>query len=331
MGRRFFGIGLLAGVLAASAGTDVGSPPSDVDVVAAFGKQGIRINGSEAAAIRDDVLLALEEARGHGIGNSKVDFAAVEIAEPPGPRHLARLERGEERRGGHPPSPSTRGHVGRPAPAAAAVEWSRYFDRTLSLWNDQAFLRLVGQKRLPAGEDQLGGHRPLRGQRLGRPHQRRGHLGARGRARPGAARLALSVRRDSNFRDKVLVVPAAADQGSPARAGPDGREDSAPAARRAGAREREPRPQRDRLEPVRDRAGARAWHARRLARGRAAPGGLHLQHLPVRLDQLRDHGRHRGQPRGRRRARAAPAAVRQHRRAEGALHGQPGRGAARTC
>jgi hypothetical protein len=74
------GLGLMAGILAASAGVRAGSLPSDADVVAAFGKQGIRLSGSEAADIRHDVRLALAEARAHGIGDSKVDFAAVEIA-----------------------------------------------------------------------------------------------------------------------------------------------------------------------------------------------------------------------------------------------------------
>src|SRR5262245_45080108 len=53
---------------------------SNAEIIQAFGKQGIRINAAEAQGIRDNVLLALDEARSHGIGNSKVDFAAVEIA-----------------------------------------------------------------------------------------------------------------------------------------------------------------------------------------------------------------------------------------------------------
>ena len=84
----------LAWVVAAASPVRPAGPPPDEAVKAAFGKQGIRITDGEAKAIRDDVRLALAEARAHGIGNSKVDFAAVEIADGAGARHLARLEHG---------------------------------------------------------------------------------------------------------------------------------------------------------------------------------------------------------------------------------------------
>ena len=47
----------------------------------AFSRQGLRINLAEASGIRADVLLAVKEARAHGLGNSKVDFALVQIAQ----------------------------------------------------------------------------------------------------------------------------------------------------------------------------------------------------------------------------------------------------------
>src|SRR5512134_3120516 len=70
----------LAWVVAAASTVRPSGPPPDAEVKAAFGKQGIRITDGEAGAIRSEVRLALAEARAHGIGNSKVDFAAVEIA-----------------------------------------------------------------------------------------------------------------------------------------------------------------------------------------------------------------------------------------------------------
>ena len=54
------------------------------------------------------------------------------------------------------------------------------------------------------------------------------------------------------------------------------------------------------IVPVPARSMRGAWPERR-----AAARGLHLQHLPVRLDQLRHHRRDRGQPRGDRRPRAS--------------------------
>jgi hypothetical protein len=176
-------------------------------VVAAFGKQGIRLSGSEAAAIRDDVRLALQEARAHGIGNSKVDFAAVEIA--------SRL--------GLDTSPGSntvrtvvaairflldRGHVGSlPVPPP---EWSRYYDRTLGLCNDQGFLGLVRQKRFHPVKISWEDIGRYEGSVWGDRISDVGIWVREDERDPATARLALSVRRDSNFRDKVLVVPASA-------------------------------------------------------------------------------------------------------------------------
>ena len=68
------------GVAACAAASGGRTTPSDAELRAAFLRQGIRIAPAEVAAIRPDVELALREARAHGIGNSKVDFAAVEVA-----------------------------------------------------------------------------------------------------------------------------------------------------------------------------------------------------------------------------------------------------------
>jgi len=55
--------------------------PTTADLRRAFARQGVRLNAAEAASIRANVLLAIQEARAHGIGKSKVDFALVEIAQ----------------------------------------------------------------------------------------------------------------------------------------------------------------------------------------------------------------------------------------------------------
>jgi hypothetical protein len=184
--------------------------PSDAEVRAAFGRQGMRIAASEAASIRSDVRLALAEARRHGIGNSKVDFSAVEIA------HTLGLDTS-------PGSSTVRnvvaairdlfdaGRAGcRPAARALPLEWSRYYDRTLGLWHDRGFMGVVHEK----------GFHPVKisWEDIGRYEgsvwgDRISDVGIWVREQeddPDSAQLALSVRRDSNFRDKVLVVPAAA-------------------------------------------------------------------------------------------------------------------------
>jgi hypothetical protein len=185
-----------------------GSSPSDGEVIEAFGKQGIRLAPSEAAEIRADVRLALREAGAHGVGNSKVDFAAVEIADrlgldtAPGSNAVRNVVAALRLLLDRTPP----GCRPRPAPP----EWSRYYERTLSLWRDPGFLRVVGEKGFSPVKiswEDIGRHEgSVWGDGL-----RGGGLGVRAPPPdPGSARLALAVRRDGNFRDKVLVVPVSA-------------------------------------------------------------------------------------------------------------------------
>ena len=221
--------------------------------------------------------LALEEARAHGIGNSKVDFAAVEIASDARPRHLAGLEHGPQRRRGHrvPARPAARrGGATPPHAVRPPLEWSATSTRRVGLWNDAGFLRLVAAEGLPPRQDQLGGHRPLRraasgatasatwgsgcgrtrrtpveraARALGPPRQQLPRQGAGG---AGLAQIKVHQRVGGRTVEKTL----------PARLA------------ELGLASATPRPQRDRLEPVRDRARAGARHARRLAGGRARRG-----------------------------------------------------------
>jgi hypothetical protein len=212
--RGFSVVGMALGVMVGigAAASSAGGPPSDADVMAAFGKQGIRIGGGEAAVIRGDVGLALEEARAHGIGNSKVDFAAVEIAQrlgldtSPGSntvrnvvgaiRYLLDQGRGAT-------------HITR-GPAPVPMEWKRYYDRALGLGSDPSFLALVQQKSFHPVKISWEDIGRYAGSSWG---DRISDVGIWVREReedPASARLALSVRRDGNFRDKVLVVPASA-------------------------------------------------------------------------------------------------------------------------
>ena len=204
-------LGVMAGIVAAaSPGFRAAGPPSDADIVAAFGKEGIRLQGAEAGAIGGDVERALVEARAHGIGDSKVDFAAVEIA--------TRLKL-DVSAGSH----TVRNVVAaiqqlldhgcgcaRPCgPVPPPVEWRSYYDRTLGLCGDRSFLSLVREKGfhpVKISWEDIGRYQgSVWGDRIS-------DVGIWVRERegdPGSARLALSVRRDSNFRDRVLVVPAA--------------------------------------------------------------------------------------------------------------------------
>jgi hypothetical protein len=179
--------------------------PDAARVARAFQAQGLALNTAEAQGILRDVHLALREARAHGIGNSKVDFAAVQIASDlglplaPGSdtkrRVLAALRALLGERGGEP----------RPLPAPA---WGEYFDSAVGLWHRPDFMRLVtgrGFHPVQISWEDIGRHEgSVWGDRISDV----GIWVRRDEADPGSAQLALSVRRDSNFRDKVLMVPA---------------------------------------------------------------------------------------------------------------------------
>lgn len=206
--------GVLPGTapLLATAGWHDGCSPGDVRT--AFAREGIRLTPAEADDIRDEVELALEEARRHGPGNSKVDFAAVEIASRlgldtgPGSNSVRNVAAAIRRlyAGGDPSRPRPQ----RPHPQRPPLGWNRYFDRTLELWHDSSFMQLVGRKGfhpVKISWEDIGRHQnSVWGDRISDV----GIWVRRDEADPSSARLALSVRRDGNFRDKVLVVPASA-------------------------------------------------------------------------------------------------------------------------
>jgi hypothetical protein len=207
---------LLASVLAlqvAPIAVPPGGEPSNAEIVQAFAKQGMRINTAEASGIRANVLVALREARTHGIGNSKVDFAAVEIAQDLGldtsqgsnaVRNVVAAIR--YLMDGQPAQPRPRPRPLPPPPPPA--EWESYFDSTVNLWHKPDFMSLVQEKKffpVKISWEDIGRHENSAwGDRISDV----GIWVRKDEADPASARLALSVRRDSNFRDKVLMVPA---------------------------------------------------------------------------------------------------------------------------
>ena len=178
---------------------------SDSQVREAFAKQGIRLNSAEVSRIRANVLIALKEVHEHGLGNSKVDFAAVEIAQDLG------LDTG-------PGSSTVRnvaaaiGFLSRtgsfPRPLPAPIAWETYFQDTVNLWNQSGFLSLLngrGFSPVKISWEDIGRYQnSVWGDRISDV----GIWVRRDESDPNSSQLALSVRRDNNFRDKVLMVPS---------------------------------------------------------------------------------------------------------------------------
>ncbi len=181
--------------------------PSDSLIRDAFARQGIRITGAEGARIRANVFLAVQEARAHGLGNSKVDFAAVEIAQDlglntsPGSSTVRNVV---EALG----SLLHRIQVPPAIPPVPPVAWENYFTDTVNAWNQPGFLSLLqgrGFSPVKISWEDIGRYQnSVWGDRISDV----GIWVRRDESEPGSAQLALSVRRDNNFRDKVLMVPS---------------------------------------------------------------------------------------------------------------------------
>jgi hypothetical protein len=206
-------VALLIGIAAAAARAQVLAPVPGgrrllaAEIMNAFGKQGIRLSSSEAVRIRANVMNALREAGQHGAGNSKVDFNAVEIAQDlgldtsPGSNTVKNVVAAIHYLANKAPTPPVQ-------PPRPPIEWTRYYDDTLALWNQHDFLKLVHERGFSpvkiSWEDIGRSENSAWGDRISDVGIWVRKLEGDGRS----AKLALSVRRDNNFRDKVLVVPA---------------------------------------------------------------------------------------------------------------------------
>ena len=178
--------------------------PKNKEIKIAFGKQGIRISDSEAQKINASVTDALQEAHEHGIGNSKVDFISIEIAQKLG------LDTGVGSKTVHHVS-SAIGYLLRRVTfekKTTQAAWHKYYKKTLSLNSDPNFLSLVQKEKFSPVKiswEDIGRHQgSVWGDRISDV----GIWVRQDEADPQSAKLALSVRRDQNFRDKILVVPS---------------------------------------------------------------------------------------------------------------------------
>jgi hypothetical protein len=193
------------------------APTLPVDSIQeAFKAQSIDLSERDVASIRGSLETALAEKckSGGSLGNSKVGFAAVEIAAALGlnPKVDGTLkERITKSIGSLACVPSGR-------ECGAMVEgcriprldpdWNSYFEKTLGLNSNREFLRLVGEKKFSPVKISWEDIGRYEGSVWGDRISDVGIWVRKVESDPSSAQLALSVRRDQNFRDKVLVVPA---------------------------------------------------------------------------------------------------------------------------
>ena len=182
----------------------------------AFKAQSIELSDKDVSAIRGSLETAVDEKckAGGSTANSKIGFAAIEIAAAlglnpkvdgsvkdritasigalscPGPH--GRCSGVGDRCGGHSEDQS----------------WANYFDKTLSLNTNREFLRLVGEKKFSPVKISWEDIGRYEGSVWGDRISDVGIWVRKNESDPSSAQLALSVRRDENYRDKVLVVPS---------------------------------------------------------------------------------------------------------------------------
>ena len=169
----------------------------------AFGKQGIRISKAEGKQIQSKVKDALSEAIQHGIGNSKVDFISIEIAQ------ALELDTGVGSKTVHNISAAIHYIMKHPVQVQKApLAWKKYYNKTLSLNYNKNFLSLVNKEGFSpvkiSWEDIGRTKNSVWGDRISDV----GIWVRQNESDAQSVRLALSVRRDQNYRDKVLVVPS---------------------------------------------------------------------------------------------------------------------------
>ncbi len=173
-----------------------------------FSHQNIDITEAQARQIRDNVNLALEEIRRSPRGNSKIQFTAVEIATDLGlnpqmdksvvSRIVTALKAVSD----------SRAIASCPGPEREDLSWNAYYDKTLSLTNNTDFLSLLADRKfhpVKISWEDIGRYQnSVWGDRISDV----GIWVRKNESDPESAQLALSVRRDSNYRDKILMVPA---------------------------------------------------------------------------------------------------------------------------
>lgn len=212
--QRLFGAILSLSLFLGCAQADYQSQKIEA-LKAAFQSQSIELNTREVEGILPDVTLALEARCKFGPtgNNSKATFSAVEIAHSLGLNPKAdrtvvgRVEKALTQLPCHYGKPIIGGPrcSVRPEPQ---VSWENYYNQTIQLTSNKEFLKLVQEKSFSPVKISWEDIGRYQGSVWGDRISDVGIWVRREESDPSSAALALSVRRDNNFRDKVLMVPS---------------------------------------------------------------------------------------------------------------------------
>ncbi|MGE0201639.1 MAG: hypothetical protein AB7P76_11805 [Candidatus Melainabacteria bacterium] len=194
----------------------------DADAVRqAFGAQSLQLDDAQLNGILPEVRLAVTDLCAQPVLSSKTGFAAVQIAQNlklnPKIDHgvVTRIETALKTLAATRQCPHfcTLPVPVYPTPQPEPVRepdltWEAYYNQTLALNQDQNFLSLVQGKGYSPVKISWEDISRYQGSVWGDRISDVGIWVRRDEHDPGSAELALSVRRDENYRDKVLMVPA---------------------------------------------------------------------------------------------------------------------------
>ncbi len=216
MRPRRFALSVLSFTALASCELAIGDV-SDGSIKDAFAKHSLALNDSNLGLVRADVMTALKDhctvKKQGATGSGKTRYAAVQIASKLGANPqvdqtvTSRITNAIESLSCDRPTGCAgpdRAGCGRPP---ETTDWEEYYKKTLNLTADSKTLKLFqdrGYSPVKISWEDIGRYQnSVWGDRISDV----GIWVRKNESDSDSAQLALSVRRDSNYRDKVLMVP----------------------------------------------------------------------------------------------------------------------------
>lgn len=169
----------------------------------AFKTQNFKLTETQAKAIQSLVENAVGLIKKYPKGNSQIDFSAIQIGSKLG-LNLQSDTSLKERI----VSALKQVAKGRTEPPRLNEAWDRYFDKTVNMTNDRKFTEVVQKKGFSPVKISWEDIGRYQGSAWGNRISDVGIWVRKDEKDPQSAQLALSVRRDNNFRDKILVAPS---------------------------------------------------------------------------------------------------------------------------